>query len=447
MDPGTAVGVASLGIQVCHVLLEYYRDWKDYKDDIRDTYTEISELSKTLDLLNSKLENSPGAALKDRAKECITTCQQGIEQLDKKLKKIRREAPTGYKNKIKAEGLRLVYPFRKSTLDKLKGIVLNLMQHLSLALQLLQLDTSNSTKNTTSQIKDTVDEISHLTSKIQTSALDTQSQVSTTATLIQALITKDEQTNLEKILIWLSASDRSVEHYSARKKYEAGTGEWLLKGRQYQDWISGASPLLWVHGKAGCFKTVLLSTIIEDVRGRLAGQHGSVLAYFYFTFADAGKQTYRSLLLSLVTELSRENPIHPVLQASYEASLPNAPLDTTLENILMALLQDAQDIYVAIDALDECPQEQREEVVDGLQSVVQACPSTKLLITSRKEANIEELMDSWCIVQLALDESCVNADIDIYVHHALATDRKLRRLPDATKAEIERVFHAKSDGM
>ena len=35
---GTAVGVAALGIQVCEGLLKYYRDWKDFEDDIREAY-------------------------------------------------------------------------------------------------------------------------------------------------------------------------------------------------------------------------------------------------------------------------------------------------------------------------------------------------------------------------------------------------------------------------
>ena len=51
MDPGTAVGVISLGIQVCEGILKYYRDWKGYEDDIQGTYTEIDHLAKTFALL------------------------------------------------------------------------------------------------------------------------------------------------------------------------------------------------------------------------------------------------------------------------------------------------------------------------------------------------------------------------------------------------------------
>jgi hypothetical protein len=52
---GTAVGIASLGIQVCQGLLSYYSDWKDYNSDVSSTYDAITDLGKTLILLKSTL--------------------------------------------------------------------------------------------------------------------------------------------------------------------------------------------------------------------------------------------------------------------------------------------------------------------------------------------------------------------------------------------------------
>lgn len=53
---GTAVGVASLGIQVCQGLRSYYDDWKTYDADISSTYSTITDLSKTLMILKSTLQ-------------------------------------------------------------------------------------------------------------------------------------------------------------------------------------------------------------------------------------------------------------------------------------------------------------------------------------------------------------------------------------------------------
>ena len=54
---GSAVGIASLGIQICQGLLSYYDDWKGYHSDISSTYESIDDLSRTLILLKASLHN------------------------------------------------------------------------------------------------------------------------------------------------------------------------------------------------------------------------------------------------------------------------------------------------------------------------------------------------------------------------------------------------------
>ncbi|KAF2637645.1 hypothetical protein P280DRAFT_357966, partial [Massarina eburnea CBS 473.64] len=159
---------------------------------------------------------------------------------------------------------------------------------------------------------------------------------------------------LEKILQWLSPPDYSTNHSEARKKHKHGTGEWLLRCREYQDWISGSSSSLWLHGKAGCCKTVLCSIIIKNISAKLPSLGDAVLSYFYFSFANNAKQSYASLLLSMVTQLSRKRPIHPTLTAAYDESQPNRPNVSTLEGILIALVRRVKISYLVIDALDEC---------------------------------------------------------------------------------------------
>ena len=127
--------------------------------------------------------------------------------------------------------------------------------------------------------------------------------------------------------------------------------------------------------------------------------------------------------------------------------MPHSPSVEGLEETLIATLKESHVSYLVVDALDECSEEQRDEVMQGFKRITHACPSTRILITSRKESDIEDLMHDWCGIQLAVDENCVNADIDIFVKDALATDKKLMRLSDSTKSEIQRVFHEKSDGM
>ena len=85
---GTAVGIASLGIQVCQGLLSYYEAWRSYHQDICDACSKASELEKTFALLNDTLQ-APDLEPERRARvtECLTSCKAGLDRFQKKYRK------------------------------------------------------------------------------------------------------------------------------------------------------------------------------------------------------------------------------------------------------------------------------------------------------------------------------------------------------------------------
>ncbi|KAG9196619.1 hypothetical protein G6011_01740 [Alternaria panax] len=156
MDPGTAVGVVPLGIQVCEAILKYYCDWKGYEDDIRETYMGIGDLAKTSKLLYDELKKVLQKSFATRVQECVTTCQEGFQQLEKKLKTPHKEAMAGLRQRAQAGGLRLTYPLWKSTLAKLKEVVHGMIQQLNLAVHIIHLDNNYSIQLIADQIQVTV---------------------------------------------------------------------------------------------------------------------------------------------------------------------------------------------------------------------------------------------------------------------------------------------------
>jgi hypothetical protein len=86
---GTAVGIASFGIQACQGLLSYYEAWRSYYQDICDACNKASELKKTLALLNDTLTTpdlEPGR--RTRVAECLTSCQTTLDRFQKKYRKL-----------------------------------------------------------------------------------------------------------------------------------------------------------------------------------------------------------------------------------------------------------------------------------------------------------------------------------------------------------------------
>jgi len=448
MSADVAVGTISMGIQVCEDLIKYYKSWKDYEDDIREAYDEIAGLSTTLNFLYYRLKTLTQNALATRTTDCVLKCRESIQKLDDELKRFPQAPPAGLRQKLEAGGRHLMYPLRKSTLKQLKEIVQGMMRQLDTVIQFILLDSSQSIKDTvvalntqttsiesivnatsiqttsirdtvdatraqTTTMKDTVGDTRVLVTRIEATTLDTQKQSTAIAAGVRSILSSQESVELNRILGWLSAPDPSTNHAEARKEHEPGTGEWLFESQEYNNWVTGSSPRFWLHGKAGCCKAILCSTIIEDVSRRISGQDGVVLLYFYFSFSALNKQNYTNLLSSMVTQLSRGCTIHPLVRDAYAQTQPNSPSAQVLENILVAFFEKARMVYLVIDALGECPERQREEVIVGFKRVTQVVPNIRLLITSRREADIEELIASWCQIQLPIDEAGVNRGIDV----------------------------------
>lgn len=139
---GTAVGVISLGIQVCQGLVSYYEKWKSFDDDIANLHAGIDGLRTTLENLEfilPKLENSNTSIIADVEKKVVSSFD-GIRRLEDVLAKCHSSVSA---NIVRQKGYRLVhktfYPFKEATLQDLNNNVTNLQHDLKTSLQSLTL--------------------------------------------------------------------------------------------------------------------------------------------------------------------------------------------------------------------------------------------------------------------------------------------------------------------
>ena len=145
MDPlSIAAGVAgflSTSITICNGLLGYYESWKDAEDNVTRMYRSIEALTKNLILIQlSTQHKSLNPDIVVRVEECITSTQGGIESLKKKLDKIKIiPQQERWQEKTKACFQKTLFPFKESTLVKLKELGNELRDDLSVALDALQM--------------------------------------------------------------------------------------------------------------------------------------------------------------------------------------------------------------------------------------------------------------------------------------------------------------------
>ncbi|GAB1739832.1 hypothetical protein NU219Hw_g4767t1 [Hortaea werneckii] len=402
---GSAVGIASLGIQVCQGLIAYIDSWKDYGYDVAEARNSISDLHDTLVLLEDNLQaGGLDAKRAARVTSCLQSCKDSIQDLGKKLDDIQKHGkPEGLGQKARAGIQKAVYPFRKDTLTKLRGNVADVRERLKLALQVLQLSVLQSDR-------------------------------------------------WRKIVDWLSPPDPWTNHRSACDRHEPGTGDWLLQSPTYLDWKAGKTRHLWICGKAGCGKTVLSSTMIEDIKklcdtDENLGRFG--LGAFYFTFSDKQKQSYEDLLRSLVEQLAWKQDSFARLQQAYDSPNRGRPGKDELEKILLLSLQTYDQVFLALDALDESPEENdtRQTMLEQLERLVQNASNVKLLATSREVHDIQESMGMLKAERINVADSKVDEDIRKYVVSELSKDRRLSRLSEKTTSLIEDTLSAQADGM
>jgi len=254
-------------------------------------------------------------------------------------------------------------------------------------------------------------------------------------------------TQRDKAYQWLSPPDPSTNHNKALQQRHAGTGHWFVKGETFSSFKDGAVPILWLHGIPGCGKTVLSSTIIEDLRGS-SGTTATALLYFYFVFDDQRKQTFDSALRSLVCQLAHGSEI--AFQQLDHLRRNAQPSTQELSQILEKMLNGGDRVTIVLDALDECTT--RDELLKWIQQLMASeIGSVEMVVTSRKEYDIKSVLEKFVREEatIPLQQHDVDADIRAYVHARIRTDADWERWRSKPQVqdEIEVGLMTKASGM
>jgi hypothetical protein len=262
-----------------------------------------------------------------------------------------------------------------------------------------------------------------------------------------------QETWRSKMRVWLSAPDPSINYRKAHRQRQAETGLWLLESAEFKAWEEDARSRLWLHGIPGCGKTVLSSTIVEDLLRHCGNDCGKVIAYFYFDFKDAQKQEPEQMLRSLLDQLSQRSIRTFESIDTLYLNCENGrqiPSQEALLEVIPQVIRGFNQVFVVLDALDECTQ--RSELMHVLENLIERqLPNMHLLMTSRKERDIEGSLEDYVSAEniICLQSDVVDRDIQRYVRQRLSDDKSLIkwRRDAASRQEIETALMRKARGM
>jgi hypothetical protein len=152
---------------------------------------------------------------------------------------------------------------------------------------------------------------------------------------------------------------------------------------------------------------------------------GGVLAYFYFYYGEADRQSLRGMLSSIISQLEEQllnNPspllmlYHKTGSGAHEPSIQ--ALTTCLESLIIAL--SAHPIFIVLDALDECSE--LKKLVPILRNLLQSAEScVHVFVTSRPEDVVIKMLRPLATCELDLS-SVIKGDISLHLSRVLSEE-------------------------
>lgn len=240
---GTAVGIASLGIQVCQGLIKYLQAVNDRNEEIRDAVRDVKQVLSLLDNLNNTLPSdglgngtTSIQAYIDNCNEKLTGLQRLLDGLSKTQSgnKITKKAVNAMRN--------ISYPFQREKLIEMRQSLRSVLNDLNLIISVISLDNDASVQKTVNEMSldlknhvknhddnsaDLKDHIQSMQSAISDMLADTNEQLHGTQLSIQDLdqridgkltivetVTRSTQANSQVAVAMLEKLTKLVEFQS-----------------------------------------------------------------------------------------------------------------------------------------------------------------------------------------------------------------------------------------
>ncbi|KAI0293838.1 hypothetical protein B0F90DRAFT_1352295 [Multifurca ochricompacta] len=228
-------------------------------------------------------------------------------------------------------------------------------------------------------------------------------------------------------------------------------------GHTFAKWKNAGS-LLWIHGKPGSGKSVLCSTIIEEIMG-LRETGLAFMAYFYFNRRNTEKQDNRDLISSLLIQLCEQSEVYSEIVSrlySTHATGSRQPGNNALLECLKDILSvpGQGPVYIILDGLDESPKgpgtpSPRESVLEFIELLTKLGHShLHICVSSCMETDIRAVLHPLASQTVYLNEENGQIeDINNYINFFINSDVNTRQWKDDDKEFVIKKVSEEADGM
>lgn len=241
-----------------------------------------------------------------------------------------------------------------------------------------------------------------------------------------------------EILDWLTRSNHEAKYADSinSDRYKEGTGRWFLDSSQFQGWLLNPGQTIFCPGIPGSGKTIIASLAIQNLLSSLS-RHESIVTFLYCEYGRQYEQTIDGLITALLRQFSSEDDrlldqISSLKEVCEKEK--RRPKRDEVSRMLTAVAKSYDRVFIIIDALDECSEETRRELLVSVRHL-QNETSINLLATSRPVPEIEELFQKYPRLEIRASEE----DVELYLQS------RLRDLPDWVREDETLQQKIKSD--
>ncbi|KAJ7469684.1 hypothetical protein FB451DRAFT_1136338 [Mycena latifolia] len=249
----------------------------------------------------------------------------------------------------------------------------------------------------------------------------------------------------QEILDWITPLNFFQRQEDIFSSWQPGTGEWLLSDPQFRNWASGSQEILWCQGISGAGKTVLSSVVVNHLRSQFpTGDPG--IACIYLNHKETEVQTPLNLLASVWKQLVVDTSISPAVHQlySHHRSRDIRPSLAEVFGILQSTVGQHSKVYIIVDALDECPEDQQTILLEHLSMLRGA--NTRLMFTSRPHVTLEEFFPSLLGLEIHATEDDLRKYVDRQILKSSRLTKHVRTRPDLHE-EIKLKITSNAHGM
>ncbi|KAL3461174.1 nucleoside phosphorylase domain-containing protein [Aspergillus heterothallicus] len=246
----------------------------------------------------------------------------------------------------------------------------------------------------------------------------------------------------KELLEWLGPDTHTKKWADSRSKWHQGTGVTFIESQAFVNWFNDLAQTLWCRGIAGSGKTVFSALVLDRLHAARKDTKAAVICLF-LEYERTQEQSLQALLAAVLRQLVQQCPEPPSsvvdLHASHTAH-QSQPLLEELCSVVVDVMHKFPQVYLVVDALDECPDDAARDLLSNLRDVQQST-GMKLVTTSRPTIDLGEFFGEYETLEIRALEHDVRAVLEsrmIKLPRLVREDKSLqKRIKDSIAEAVD----------